>query len=120
MVKPEDRDSLRAHLERAIAQGASCEAECRLDSPSGERWVSLRGEVFRDLSGRPVRLAGTMMDVSQRKRAESELRRQALMFDSLSDGVVVLVIMEGRLQSIVDALIAHYQAEQLKADSQAA
>ncbi len=96
MVKPEDRDSLRAHLERAIAQGASCEAECRLDSPSGERWVSLRGEVFRDLSGRPVRLAGTMMDVSQRKRAESELRRQALMFDSLSDGVVVLDL-EGRV-----------------------
>jgi peptide chain release factor 1 len=30
------------------------------------------------------------------------------------------LIMEGRLQPIVDALIAHYQAEQLKADSQAA
>jgi len=96
MVKPEDRDSLRAHLERAIVQATSCEAECRLDSPSGERWVSLRGEVFRDLSGLPVRLAGTMMDVSQRKRAEFELRRQALMFDSLSDGVVVLDL-EGRV-----------------------
>jgi peptide chain release factor 1 len=30
------------------------------------------------------------------------------------------LIMEGRLQSIVDALIAHYQAEQLKAETQAA
>jgi len=30
------------------------------------------------------------------------------------------LIMEGRLQSIVDALIAHYQAEQLKAESEAA
>ena len=30
------------------------------------------------------------------------------------------LIMEGRLQPIVDALIAHYQAEQLKADSEAA
>jgi peptide chain release factor 1 len=29
-------------------------------------------------------------------------------------------VMEGRLQPIVDALISHYQAEQLKADSQAA
>jgi len=28
--------------------------------------------------------------------------------------------MEGRLQPIVDALIAHYQAEQLKAGNQAA
>src|ERR1700728_4473060 len=30
------------------------------------------------------------------------------------------LIMEGRLQPVVDALIAHYQAEQLKSDSQAA
>ncbi len=30
------------------------------------------------------------------------------------------LVMEGRLQPIVDALMAHYQAEQLKADSQAA
>ena len=30
------------------------------------------------------------------------------------------LVMEGRLQPIVDALVAHYQAEQLKADSQAA
>ena len=30
------------------------------------------------------------------------------------------LIMEGRLQPIVDALIAHFQAEQLKSDSQAA
>jgi peptide chain release factor 1 len=30
------------------------------------------------------------------------------------------LVMEGRLQPIVDALIAHYQAEQLKAQSQAA
>jgi peptide chain release factor 1 len=30
------------------------------------------------------------------------------------------LVMEGRLQPIVDALIAHYQAEQLKAQNQAA
>ncbi|MGA8727534.1 MAG: peptide chain release factor 1 [Terracidiphilus sp.] len=30
------------------------------------------------------------------------------------------LVMEGRLQPIVDALVTHYQAEQLKADSQAA
>jgi peptide chain release factor 1 len=29
-------------------------------------------------------------------------------------------VMEGRLQPIVDALITHYQAEQLKADGKAA
>ena len=30
------------------------------------------------------------------------------------------LVMDGRLQPIVDALIAHYQAEQLKAETQAA
>ena len=30
------------------------------------------------------------------------------------------LMMEGRLQPVVDALITHFQAEQLKADTQAA
>jgi peptide chain release factor 1 len=30
------------------------------------------------------------------------------------------LIMQGRLQPVVEALVAHYQAEQLKTDSQAA
>ena len=90
LVHPDDRAGLRAGLEQSAATRAPFEGECRLLAPIGQRWVSLRGESFRDQTGRTVRLAGTLMDVTERKRAEEDLRRQALMFDSLSDGLVVL------------------------------
>ena len=50
----------------------------------------MTGEPFRDREGRPVRLAGTLLDVTERRRAEVELRRQSLLFDSLADAVVVV------------------------------
>ena len=90
MVHNDDRAALREGLERAAATRSSYEGECRLRAPIGLRWVSLRGESFRDQTGRTIRLAGTLMDITERKRAEEDLRRQALMFESLSDGVVML------------------------------
>jgi PAS domain S-box-containing protein len=37
-----------------------------------------------------VRLAGALLDVTERRRADAELRRHALLFDSLADAVVVV------------------------------
>jgi PAS domain S-box-containing protein len=37
-----------------------------------ERWVSARGQAFFDASGRAVRFIGTVLDITERKRAEEE------------------------------------------------
>ena len=42
-----------------------------------------------DETGAPVRITGTVMDITERKVAEQELRRQALIFESLCEGVVI-------------------------------
>jgi PAS domain S-box-containing protein len=87
----EDQASVRQRLGETLSHGGPCDIECRLLRPDGSTgWVAMRGEVFRDESGAPVRLAGMAMDVSERKRAELELRRQSLLFESLSEGVAVV------------------------------
>jgi PAS domain S-box-containing protein len=48
------------------------------------RLVQERGEFFFDLSGRPLRSVGTMLDITERKEAEQQLARHAH-YDSLTE-----------------------------------
>ncbi len=90
-VKAEDRPRLDVALRQALDSGRLTDTEFRLAPLEGDaiRWVSLKGEVVRDAAGAAVRITGTVMDVTERKRAEEELKRQALIFENLYDGVVI-------------------------------
>jgi len=75
IVHPEDRpetlEVLRAHLE----EDKPYSVECRLKLKSGEwRWFLITGMAQKDEKGHPFRMAGSMIDVTERKLAERELR----------------------------------------------
>ncbi len=90
LVYEEDRPALRAGLEAAL-QGGRCELEFRIAGPDGgTAWVVAEGEAYRDPSGRSVRVAGTATEITERNRAESELRRRSLFFNSRSDAIAVI------------------------------
>ncbi len=49
--------------------------ECRIRWPdASEHWISALGRVDRDVHGHPVRLLGVVMDITDRKTAEADLR----------------------------------------------
>jgi PAS domain S-box-containing protein len=59
-------------------QAREYQVEHRILRPDGEiRWVEGRGTVVRDDLGRPLRMAGTVWDVTARKSAENNLLRIA-------------------------------------------
>ncbi len=66
----------------------------------GERWVVARGRVERDAAGRPVRFPGVIVDVTDRRAAEADLRaeRELLrtVFDQAPDDAI-LVMDAGRV-----------------------
>jgi len=96
-VDGQDLPRVTSALERAIAGRGQLEAEFRfLHAPGKSTWVAVRGDVLRSGDDVPERVVGTVMDVSARKAAEQELRRQALMFESLNDAVV-LVDLQGSI-----------------------
>ncbi|HEX9011687.1 MAG TPA: PAS domain S-box protein [Holophagaceae bacterium] len=75
-VHPEDRDRITAAVDRALGGGASYGVEHRILRPDGvERVVVERGEVYRDAEGRPLRMVGTVQDVTER-RAVDRLKRE--------------------------------------------
>jgi len=77
-VDPEDRARVDAALQDHLqGQTERYEVEYRVRRP-GEGdwlWLQVRGRCLRDAAGRPYRLVGSVIDVSERKRAEAEKER---------------------------------------------
>ena len=74
-LHPEDRERITHAIEKTLAGESPYEIEYRIVRPSGEvRHLVGKGEVYRDASGRPVRLVGTALDITESKRTEEALR----------------------------------------------
>ena len=74
-VHPEDRDLVHAAVERFMKRPEPYENEYRIVRPDGavrvlHSWVDFEC----DAAGAPVRVIGTCQDITERKRAEQELR----------------------------------------------
>ncbi|HEX2116344.1 MAG TPA: response regulator [Alphaproteobacteria bacterium] len=74
-IDAEDRERVRAALKSTKDVGASCEIEYRVLLPGGRlRWLATRGTVMAG-AGRPARLLGVSVDVSDRRAAADALER---------------------------------------------
>ncbi|HEU4645147.1 MAG TPA: PAS domain S-box protein, partial [Burkholderiales bacterium] len=78
-IHPEDLGRIKAEVDGAIATGAKAWAgEYRFRCEDGTYLdVYDRGLLIYDANGRAVRMIGAMMNVSERKHAESRMRRHA-------------------------------------------
>ncbi len=76
LVHPEDREYVREAIHAALHHGQPYDFEHRIVRPDGEtRTVSRQGEVARDATERPVRVVGTVLDITERRRAQEEVER---------------------------------------------
>src|SRR5688572_3029442 len=104
-VHPDDRALASEALRTALEQGGQYTAETRTIGVDGTvRWVVSRGRVVRDATGEPVRILGTVLDVTdarlqadsrlaalQRATAVSEVAAElanAARFEDRADGVL--------------------------------
>ena len=88
MVYPNDRELVRASLERALVDPAGCDFECRIVRGDGSEclvWVYGRLKAA-DHSG-PAHLVGTLQDVTEVRRAEDRSRMLKQAVDSLEVGI---------------------------------
>jgi PAS domain S-box-containing protein len=75
-VHPDDQARTRETLEAAAHDKSGCEFDYRIVHPGGEiRDIHLLGHPVLSLSGDLVEFVGTVMDVTERKRAEEERER---------------------------------------------
>ena len=87
---PDDRDRLAAAIADAIARRASFDFEARLQRPDGAiRDVVVRSAYRGD--GAAAGFVGVLIDVTDRRRAEDEVRRSELRYRGLAEALPLLV-----------------------------
>jgi len=65
-------NALHAHLETEVPY----DIDCRLQTKSGEyRWFHARGQAIRSTDHRPTRMAGSLRDITDRKKEQDELHQ---------------------------------------------
>ena len=76
LLHPDDHQKTFAAVENHFQQNHPFNLDYRLRTKSGEyRWFRARGTAVRDKTGRPIRMAGSIQDITQIREQEQELRK---------------------------------------------
>jgi len=97
-LHPEDRDYVQQAVSNAIRRQEDYDIEFRVVWSDGTiRWVASKGKAFYNEAGKPIRMAGINLDITDRKRAESliykahqEFAQQSPDLDTLDPDVLDL------------------------------
>ena len=85
LVHPSDRESLKRAGQKTLSSGEKRDIEYRIIRPDGEeRHIHSFSEAVRDEKGKPTRLAGTVQDITERKRAEERVSRATAILDGIN------------------------------------
>lgn len=76
VLHPDDREIAAARIRQALAEHAELNSEYRIVRPDGQvRWINALGRGVYAERGRPVRMMGICIDITERKQAEEALRK---------------------------------------------
>jgi PAS domain S-box-containing protein len=100
LVHPEDRLETALQTRHAVETG-KFEAEWRVVWPDGTvRWLAGRAWVFKDEAGRPLRLIGVNIDITERRAAEAVARRWQRVFEQAELAIALSDSSAGTFQTV--------------------
>jgi PAS domain S-box-containing protein len=107
VVHADDQSAVAEAITAAIEKGEPWDIEFRVLHPDGNvRWVMGKGEVLRDDAGRPTRLLGVNVDITDRKRADEAVRASeelfAQAFRSSPDAMAISRRADGQIIDVND------------------
>lgn len=102
-VHPDDQEIVINAVNSAVAdESVPYIAEHRVVHPDGTvRNVNEQGKVYRDEQGTPVRMIGTVMDITERKKTEKALSEERNFINAILNSAGALVVVLDKLGRIV-------------------
>ena len=110
-VHPEDHAIREAALEAHLAgKTPAYEGEWRVLGLDGNyRWVRVHGLCIRDAAGEPLRMAGTIGDIDDRKRGEEALRTSEEHYRAIFNAAADALVLRDADAKVVDVNPAFLQ-----------
>lgn len=91
---------IRLHLEKQTVLDVRCRVATRSDALI---WCRMRGQADRDAAGRPLRLAGSISDISAQIEAEEALNRSQDFYGTILDSLPLFIAYADRDERVVYA-----------------
>lgn len=103
IIHPDDRDYVTQSIYTAVKEKKAWNIEYRINHKIGEvRWMQERGRAIQDKGGTIASIDGFIIDITDRKKADDQLKFQALVLNQITDRVTV-TDLEGRINYVNEA-----------------
>ena len=103
-LHPDDRERVRQDVDKALRLDRPYDTDYRVKLRDGSwRDINARGHVFTDVDGKAVRMAGTCLDITERRRAEAGLRESEQRLRRFYDSGLLGVFFWNMRGEITDA-----------------
>ena len=102
-IVEEDRLHLQGTVARALETDEACRIEFRIRGPNGtERWVDVRGRAERDAHQNLLRVPGVLIDITERRAAEEQLRASEIRSKAIINTALDAVLLMNSEGNILD------------------
>ena len=124
-IHSEDRLRVEQELWHSVTVSSGLNSEFRISHPNGPRWISVKSSIFNDEDGKPLRMLGIHLDITEKKQLEAQfLQAQRLeSLGALASGIahdlnniltpilatgqllpMTLTVIDDRSQQLIDTL----------------
>jgi len=94
-VHPDDKTLVEDALQGHLIHCWPFDVECRVRTDAGYYvWINVTGQAVWDEQGTAIRLAGSVVDITDRKRAQMEIQEREKLIESILDALPLNVFVK--------------------------